>query len=333
MHDARETSHTAHHRPLLTRRYLLDMSVSSLALPLFLLFASIDEPGATPARVSAAAESPETLWALILDPATKAEDRMSAAEMAKDVLPPAYIPKLAAVQIALAEAATKQPELQRALDRVRIQTADARGIDVVRDLPCGTALEERVVLETLRRFPMTAETYGVVRNVVEPRPGDFFPRTLPDWWAYGGDDEWHAAQAFIVELSRPQETDGRMFVTEPIATVSRMMYDLERMIGRMRSPFPHTAFLALADRIDNEPQHGNECLLVHDAVRLLGIVDDTPLPREPSFGDAQSCRAALARFHDWLENHRGELEAGASAEIVGIVEARVRMNGVSLCRQ
>ncbi|MGZ5442232.1 MAG: hypothetical protein ACXW5U_05925 [Thermoanaerobaculia bacterium] len=310
------------------------MSVSSLALPLLLLFASTDEPGPTPARVSAAAKSPETLWALILDPATRDDDRMRAAEMAKDVLPPAYIPKLAAVQLALADAAARQPELERALDRVRIQTADAPGIDIVRDLPCGTQFEERVVLQTLRMFPMTAETYGVVRNVVDPRPGEFLPRTLPEWWTYAGDDEWHAAQAFIVELSRPHETDGRMVISEPIATVSRMMYDLERMIGSMRSPFPHTAFLALANRIDNEPQHdGNECLLIHDAARLVRIVDDAPLPREPSFGDMQTCRAGLARFHDWLEKHRGELEAGASAEIVAFEEARVRMNGISLCRQ
>ncbi|HET8775710.1 MAG TPA: hypothetical protein VFP80_18055 [Thermoanaerobaculia bacterium] len=304
------------------------MSAVSLALPLFLSLASLD-PGAMP---------PETLWALLVDPATPAEDRMRAAEAAKDVLPPEYIPKLAAARLRLDELNKPDPELKQALQRVTIPAGDAQGYAIVRDLPCGANFEERVILETLRKFPMTAEAYGVVRNIVAPRPADFIPRGMPEW-TFAGADDWHAAQAFIVDLSPPHETDGNMVFSEPILTISQRMYDLERMLRRMRPsdtsrPVPYTAFLALANRIVHEPIHDhNECLLLHDAGRLAQVADDPPLPAEPRFGSPQECRPALDRFRDWLESHRGELEAGAAREAAQVEEARAKMNRVSLCRQ
>lgn len=185
---------------------------------------------------------------------------------------------------------------------------------------------------------MTAETYGVVRNIVAPRPTDFIPRGVPESM-FAGADDWHAAQAFIVDLSPPHETDGNMVFSEVILTISQRMFDLERMLRRMRpprtsGPVPYTAFLALADRIAHEPIHdNNECLLIHDAARLVQVVDDPPLPAEPRLASPQECRPALDRFRDWLESHRGELEAGAAREAAQVEEARARMNRVSLCRQ
>jgi hypothetical protein len=294
------------------------MSVSALALVLIL------------------APSPEELWARIVDPATPAEERIDAVEAARGVLPPEYIPKLAAARLAEQESRTPRPELRDALERVVIPAGSADGYTVVRDLPCSTYFEERVILETLRSFPMTAETYGVVRNIVTPRDGEFIPRSVPEWWSFAGADDRDAAQAFIVALSPPHETDGAMFVSEAILTVSRMMFDLERMLARMHprgseQPFPATAFLALADRIAKEPIHdGNECMLVHDAARLLETVDDSPFPRDLRFTDG--CLPALDQFRDWLDNHRGELEARASEELPAVEEARMRMDRVSLCR-
>lgn len=294
------------------------MGVTSLALVLIL------------------APSPEQLWARIVDPATPAEERIEAVEAARGVLPPEYIPKLAAARLAEQESRTPRPELKDALERVVIHAGDADGYTIVRDLPCSTYFEERVILETLRSFPMTAETYGVVRNLIAPRRGELMPRGLPSWWTFAGADDRDAAQAFIVALSPPQETDGNMFVTEAIPTVSRMMFDLERMLERMHprgsdEPLPATAFLALADRIANEPIHdGNECLLVYDAARLLETVDDSPFPRDRQFPNG--CLPALNQFRDWLENHRGALEAGAAEELPAVEDARVRMERVSLCR-
>lgn len=388
------------------RRVALPMKPLLLALPLLLLAASAGaqttlaedvrqeaERNRTlpdEARVSEAAKSPETLWALIIDPSTRYDDRMRAAEKAKDVLPPRYIAKQASAQLALEEErwkhqwwvrrgpvnalttgpAPRLPEtvartrvlgfewvppaepldyptslaelrrapwpwqVERALERVEIPIGSARGFDVVRDLPCATYSDETVVLNTLKRFPMTAETYGVVRNALAPKPDSFLESSLPEWWAYRQGDDWHAAQAFIVAMAPKNETTGAMVTSEAIATTSSILYGLEKMIQRMHDgPFPYTAFLALANRIDEEPlANGNDCLLAYDASRLVQVLDPPLVAAEPAFKNADGCRAWLADFHEWLRTHGGELEAGAAAERVPIANARSRMNQVSLCR-
>jgi len=46
---------------------------------------------------------PDALWAMILNPSTRYDDRMRAATMAKDILPPRFIPKFLAAKFALEE--------------------------------------------------------------------------------------------------------------------------------------------------------------------------------------------------------------------------------------
>lgn len=212
----------------------------------------------------------------------------------------------------------------------------ATGYDAVRGLPCTTHEQETAILATLREAPMTAESYGVVRNIVAPRPGDFLPRGFPEGWAYAAGDDWHAAQAFIVELSPAHETDGAMVFSETFFSISNRMYDLERMLATMRphgtnAPFPYTAFLALAGRVANEPAgESRECGHAADATRLLQIFDHAH--PEPRLHGEEDCRAVLGQFRTWLDEHSAELEAGAAKEADAIAGARERMNAVSLCR-
>ena len=304
------------------------------------------------ARVLAAAESPESLWALIIDPSTRYDDRMRAAELAGEILPPRYMAILTAARLELEQQPPPEPmdypttlaelrrtpwpwQVERALESVEIATADARGIDIVDGMRCASFLEERVIMETIQQFPMTAETYGVVRNMLAPRPAHF-GRLLPSGWTYRSGDDWYAAQAFIAELAS-QPDPPVMIITELIASISRTQFSLEKMIQKMRDspdgPFPYTAFLALATRIAEEPLvEGNECGAAYDAARLVQVLDHPPVEEEPPFGTVDGCRTWLREFRDWLQSHRGELEAGAAAEFTAIADARARMNQVSLCR-
>lgn len=289
---------------------------------------------ATPAQ-----PTPEQLWATITNPAVPAAERARAAELAKDVLPPEYIPRLVAAQLHRRYSMREpQPDILAAIAEAEISTRGADGYTIVRDLPCGTWFERDVIVESLRQFPMTAESYGVVRNSLVAREDEFFARILPDWWTYAGEDDWNAAQAFIAEMAAEAEPEGVLMVSETIITFSRKLFDVVRMLEAMHprwsdGPFPYTGFLAVADRIAYEPLHGGkECSLVYDAVRLTRIADDPPFRPDPNFQNAQECIAGLNRFRDWLDDHRGELEAGAGREVAAVTEARARMNRVSLCR-
>jgi hypothetical protein len=290
--------------------------VSAAAFALFLLLAPEDP-------------SPEELWARLIDPSIPVAERVREAEKANDILTPEYIPRVAAFKVAIDEGHGRgRGDMRVILEHVEIPTRDADPYALVGELPCGTHSEGLGILETLRRFPMNAETYGVVRNFVTPRSDEFIPRGLPEWWTFAGRDDWHAAQAFIVELSPPHETDGRRMVTEMISTISQMMLDLERMLARI-DPFPATAFLALADRIAHDS--GDECTLVADATRLVQVIDDPPFGEGP-LQSAQECHAKLVHFRLWLADHRGELEAVASKDAAAVEDARKRMQRVTLCR-
>ena len=152
-------------------------------------------------------------------------------------------------------------------------------------------------------------------------------------WTYAGDDEWHAAQAFIVDLSPPHESDGFMVFSEPFFSISHMMHDLPRMLLKMRprgpdDPMPYTAFLALANRVANEPyREGVDCQLAGDAGRLLQFMDGKER------GLLDDCRVEVEKFRVWLEQHRAELEAGAAKERDAVEDARQRMNGITHCRR
>lgn len=369
------------------------MSFISLALPLLLLLSEPDENRINPdeTRVNEAAKSPEALWTFIIDPATRYDDRMLAAERAKDVLPARYVAKQIAAQVALEHerwnhhwwsstrpsGAVVAPErvvkrqllgfdwvppsermeypvslsqfraapwpwqLDRALQRVKIPVDSGVGMDIVRDLPCAVHKDESVIERTLLRFPMTAESYGGIRNIVAPRPEMFLESGLPAGWSYREVDDWFGAQAFIVELAPANHTTGAFVITELIPMTSSMLFDLEKMIVHMRnSPdgssrerFPYTAFLALAHRIDDVPiSDGNECLLAYDAARLVQVLDEPLVGREPDFAGPEACRTWRTQFHDWLVNHEAELATGAAGERELFEDARRRMLAVSLCR-
>lgn len=270
------------------------------------------------------------LWARLNDPSIPTAERAQLAEQAKDVLTPEYIPKVAALKVAL-DLGHGRGDMRVILEHVEIPSRDADPYALVRDLPCRTQFDGFVIAETLRRFPMNAETYGVMRNLVTPRKEEFFSRDLPEWWTFAGRDDWHAAQAFVVDLANTQEGDGPAIITELIAGISRMMFDLERMIARMK-PFPATAFLALADRITREPvRETNECNLAYDAARLVQSLDDPPFGEE-GLHTTEQCHARLEQFRDWLSDHRAELEALAREDAAQIEEARARMERVTLCR-
>lgn len=202
-------------------------------------------------------------------------------------------------------------------------------------LRCLTPDDENAVLETLWKRPMTAESYGVVRNILAVRPHQFLESSLPEWWAYRNGDDWYAAEVLIADEAPRNETSGAFATSELIATSSRLLYDLERMLRQMRNVgkrTPHTAFLALANRIDSDGTAGVEpCWLDHDAWRLVDGVPDAPISGEPSFKSPDDCRAAITRFHQWFLSHRGELEAAAAAERPQIEQARARMDAVTLC--
>jgi hypothetical protein len=372
----------------------------SLALVLLLQISLVEEAqmeadlnriNPNEARVLAAAKSPESLWAFIIDPSTRYDDRKRAAEMASEILPPRYMAILTAARLELEQqnghhwwvypeprnVFTNEPvrelpervektrvlgfewqpppepmdnpttlaelrrtpwpwQVERALESVEIATGDAPGIDIAQGLRCASPLEERVMMQTIQQFPMTAETYGVVRNLLAPRPAPHIGRMLPSAWSYRSGDDWYAAQAFIAALA-PQNDPPIMIITEPIGSISRTLFSLEQMIQKMRDspdePFPYTAFLALAKRIDEEPlAEGNECGAAYDAARLVQVLDHPPVEETPPFGTVDGCRTWLREFHEWLQIHRAELESGAAAEFTAIADARSRMNQVSLCR-
>ncbi|HEX6099515.1 MAG TPA: hypothetical protein VF432_24590 [Thermoanaerobaculia bacterium] len=302
------------------------MSLPALALPLLLL--------ATPAQ-----PSPEELWAVIVNPATPSAERARLVVQARDILPPEYIPRLVKARLARDYLHVPQPDMLAVLGGVEISPRNADGYTIVRDLPCQTYFDAHVIIESLRQFPMTAETYGVIRNAVLSREDEYLQRDLPQWWTYAGTDDWHAAQAFIVELSTVVEPEGATFITELIVTISRKIFDLGRMLAKMHppgsdGPFPYTAFLAMADRIEREALHAeNPCPPVYDAFHLLQITGDSPFPEQPQFHSAPSCTAGLERFRAWLKEHRDTLEAGSAMEAAAVAEARARMNRVSLCRE
>ncbi|MEA2491165.1 MAG: hypothetical protein QOH21_2957 [Acidobacteriota bacterium] len=316
------------------------MSFATLALPLLMLLAPPDE----------AAQSPEALWALLTDPSTSYDDRMLAAERAKDVLPPRYLSKQIAIQVEFQDRqiATMDVEpvtieerreapwrwqLAQALKRVDIPIGSANAMDVVGDLPCTTQREEWVIERTLRRFPMTAETYGVIRNMVAPRPEYFMEMELPEDFTYREGDDFFAAQVLIADLASSYVPAG-WFTTEIRPITSPTLYSLENMLLSMRSPFPYTAFLALADRIEkaaDENQLGR--LLAYDAARLVQVLDDPPIEAvPPQFADRNACAAWLEEFHQWMQSNEGKLAAGAAQEQAAIDAARARMNRVTLCR-
>lgn len=310
------------------------MSFATLALPLLLLAAPPDE----------------ALWSVLTDPSTSYDDRMLAAERAKDVLPPRYLPKQIAIQVEFQDrqiatmdvepvtleerrAAPWRWQLAQALKRVHIPVEPANAMEIVGDLPCTTQREEWVIERTLRHFPMNAETYGVIRNMVASRPEYFFETELPEGFSYREGDDFFAAQAFIADVASNHKAGARA-ITEILPTSSDMLYGLENMLLRMRSPFPYTAFLALADRIDNvtgEEHRG--CPLAYDAARLVQVLEHPPIELEPpQFKDQNACDAWLEEFHEWLQSHEGQLAAGAAQEQAAIDAARTRMNRVTLCR-
>jgi hypothetical protein len=216
----------------------------SLALVLLLQISLVEETqmeaelnriNPNEARVLAAAKSPESLWALIIDPSTRCDDRMRAAEMASEILPPRYMAILTAARLELEWQPPPEP------------------------------MDDPTTLAELRRTP----------------------------WPW----------------------------------------QVQKMRDSPDEPFPYTAFLALAKRIDEEPlAEGNECGAAYDAARLVQVLDHPPVEEAPPFGTMDGCRTWLREFHDWLQSHRAELEAGAAAEFTAIADARARMNQVSLCR-
>jgi hypothetical protein len=220
--------------------------------------------------------------------------------------------------------------------------AATSGFETVSDRPCTNQAQELAIVETLRMFPMTAESYGVVRNAFAPRPELFMEMSLPEGWSYRRHDEWPAAQQFIVELSPRNEASGSFAMQELMDTSSVMLNDLVKMLVQMHDgrdpahspgPFPYTAFLALADRIDGDAVHVEaQCWLAADAARLFHVVDGANSRAEPNLDTVEKCRASLATFHAWLRDHRRELEAGKDAERKAIADARARMGRITLCR-
>lgn len=145
------------------------------------------------AKVSEAAKTPETLWAFLLDPMTTYDDRMAAAAKAAGILPPSYIAKKIAVEMELdteppavraldeltIEGLRQTPwpwQVQRALRKIWIDRGHATGYEIARELPCGTDFEAKVVIRTLGWFPMTAESYGLLLNVIGNRDEAFRQR-------------------------------------------------------------------------------------------------------------------------------------------------------------
>jgi hypothetical protein len=220
--------------------------------------------------------------------------------------------------------------------------ASNNGFDAVKDRPCTNQEQGLAIVETLQMFPMTAEGYGVVRNVFAPRPGMFLEDSLREGWAYRRHDDWHGAQQLIVELAPRNESSGVYATSEMLFTSSIMLDSLLKMIVQMHDgrdsdrksvPFPYTAFLALADRIDSDatPEE-SPCLLAADAAHLMHVLDGAASRAEPNLETPEKCRASMATFHAWLVTHRRELQAGADAERKQIAEARTIMGRIRLCR-
>jgi hypothetical protein len=102
---------------------------------------------------------------------------------------------------------------------------------------------------------------------------------------------------------------------------------------RKAGPVPYTAFLALANRIEEGVLRGEDkYMLVQHASKLVQVLDAPPFPENPQIEEMYQCDLFLADFHHWLESHRPSLEERAAAEHAAVAEAQARMNQVSLCR-
>lgn len=294
-------------------------------------------------KVSEAAKTPETLWAFLLDPMTTYDDRMAAAAKAAGILPPSYIAKKIAVEM---ELDTEPPairaldeltidglrqtpwpwQVQRALRKIWIDRGHATGFEIARELPCGTDFEANVVIRTLGWFPMTAESYGLLLNVIGNRD-EAFRQSASIWLGdlarrRSNDERFWANQALVAKLAPTADRDW--------------VWQLSRIVPAMREkkgPMPFTAFLAVADRMEELVLQGdNRYWIVRDAPELMQVLDPPPFERDPKFNSEDEVMAWMAEFHRWLESHRSELEKGAAAETIPIAAARARMDAVTLCR-
>lgn len=225
-------------------------------------------------------------------------------------------------------------QVQQALVRdVRVSTGNARGYDVVRDLPCTSELEETVIRHTLTSFPMTAESYGVLGNIALKHRGQTWMSFGDVGYARGEEEHWWATQALVVSLA-DRDPD---IIDKLIPIVSNMRNGIRghasgtstnALPRKEWGPVPWTAFLALADRIDEGVVRGeHEWRLAFQAIRLVQALDDPPFAI-----DRQVDVDVLGIFHRWLEDHRSELEAKAAAEREAIAAATARMQAVTLCR-
>lgn len=315
------------------------------------------------ARVAAAARSPETLWAFLVDPDTFYDDRMAAAAKANSVLPPRYIGKQSAAQAELRYEAWKhrwwqrspdapqpaiarvtllgvewQPpaepllpprnlaeerkmpwpwQVDRALRQIYLPVRSESGFEAVQDLPCANGRDQEAIIRALQRFPRTAETYGVLRNIFEKNGGK--TRILP--WLADTSYDWWATQAFVAELAPAADYD-MISVLAPVVGNMRAGAPIDT-----RASFPFTALLALASRIDDlalDPQ--NSEYLLSGKAALLQAVD------VPKFEAEHEPHEWMLGFHRWLETNRPALEAGAAAEADAVAAARERLHQVALCR-
>lgn len=229
-------------------------------------------------------------------------------------------------------------QVQQAL-RWELDPGDAKAMDIVRDLPCRTALEQDVIASAVTHFIMTAETYGVLRNLLARNEG-LYP-TYGRWFgdiSYTPEDEqhWWATQAFLAE---------RVTDLDSLHTLSRAAGTMRTQDGpgaprakvrrseRVRGPVPYTLFLAVAKGIEQHAVRSeNHCRLASYASHLVQALDAPPFEAEPRLEDEQQCFTWMANFQRWLDSRREELEAKAAAERAAIAAARVRMEEVTLCR-
>ena len=317
-------------------------------------------------RVNEAARSPETLWAFLVDPATVYDDRMRAAERAKDVLRPWQIPLLIAAKYDLAAEAWQHSWWRRAPDMPPATPMEPRLMFGLPWQPHTPPVAPGNTIAEWRRMPwpwqveralqrihievVATKGIDVVRDLPCASERDehvvlstlaYFPRTPETFgvWrnliARRGDRIFTPSWYSDDHVARDHADWAAQAFAADISSAQRdLLGRIASQVGFMRKgEMPHTALLAVAKRIDElalDP--GMHCQLAHAAAQLVQAADAPPFPPYPQFSELQQCHDFIADFHGWLETHREALERGAAAERVAIDTARARMEAVTLCR-